>query len=192
MAHEIGHIRRRHMPWLIATLLALILVPAVALEAPLRLSGADLSAAAFASPWLGLPAAALLFLFVLFLFGWVSRRFERQADAYAACHLSRPEIDGAGTSGASRHVTPEAAATVAGALEAIARMEPLRARRPSWRHGSIAWRQAYLASIVGRPVDRLEIDRQIARIKLVTLGCLALAASYLVVTAPLVEHVSPS
>ncbi|MHC4428616.1 MAG: M48 family metalloprotease, partial [Planctomycetota bacterium] len=69
MAHEIGHIRRRHMPWLIATLLAMILVPAVAVEAPLRLSGANLSAGAFASPWFGLPAATLLFMFVLSLFG---------------------------------------------------------------------------------------------------------------------------
>ena len=118
----------------------------------------------------------MLLAVALGLFGWVSRRFERQADTFAACHLS------VAAEGDERRVTPEAAATVAGALGTIARMEPVRTRGPSWRHGSIAWRQAYLASIVGRPVDGLEIDRQVRRIKLAALAGLAVAAFYFVVS----------
>ena len=37
--------------------------------------------------------------------------------------------------------------------------------RRSWRHGSIAWRQAYLLTLIGRPLDALPIDRLIRRTK---------------------------
>ncbi len=56
-------------------------------------------------------------------------------------------------------------AVVSGALEAIGRLSAVAPNRPSWRHGSIAWRRAYLHSIVGHPERALPIDRQVRWIK---------------------------
>jgi hypothetical protein len=37
--------------------------------------------------------------------------------------------------------------------------------RPSWRHGSIRWRQEYLLGLAGAPHARLPIDRTIDLLK---------------------------
>ena len=63
----------------------------------------------------------------------------------------------------------------------IAHLNTVDPNRPSWRHGSIAWRQSYLDSIVGRPVDRLPIDVLIRRLKALALLGLMVAAASLVV-----------
>ena len=68
-----------------------------------------------------------------------------------------------------------------GALSSIARLNCVDPQRRSWRHGSIAWRQSYLQSLAGRPVDRLAIDRVVTRIKLAAL--LTLVVGVLAVTA---------
>jgi hypothetical protein len=52
------------------------------------------------------------------------------------------------------------------ALETIARLNAVPRRRFSWRHGSIAWRQRYLDSLIGRPLRGLPIDRLVRRLKL--------------------------
>ncbi len=165
MAHEIGHVRGRHMPWLLAALLAAVTLagaPLMAVETarggeePLWMRGAATA----------LAAAAALGVFCLF--GWVSRRFERQADAFAARHLSR----GGEPPGA---ITAEAVATIGGALLAIARLSAVEPQRRSWRHGSIAWRRAYLETIVGRPSNALPIDRQVGWIKALSAGVLCIA-----------------
>ena len=48
-----------------------------------------------------------------------------------------------------------------------------------WRHGSIAWRQAYLQTLIDQPVDNLAIDRQVRWIKLasavIIIGLIALS-----------------
>ncbi len=165
MAHEIGHVRSRHMPWLLAALLAAIAVawaPLLAFDAsrfdlePLWLRGAATALVAAAA------------LGVIGLFGWVSRRFERQADAFAARHLSRcGDPPGA--------ITAEAVATIGGALDTICRLSAVDPHRRSWRHGSIAWRRAYLESIVGRPCNELPIDRQVGWIKALSAGILCIA-----------------
>ena len=123
----------------------------------------------------------------LAMFGWVCRRFERQADTFAVQHLSGlahaetspgspsgAEVAAAPPSapawpefaGAKPRVTPVAAQTMCAALEAIARLNTIDINRPSWRHGSIGWRMEYLLSIVGLPIEQLPIDRLVRFIKL--------------------------
>jgi len=80
-----------------------------------------------------------------------------------------------GNGGAPTLVTEEAGRAMRGALESIAVMNTVDRHRRSWRHGSIAWRQEYLKSIVGRPVNRLPIDRLMRWIK-VTAACVLLGA----------------
>jgi Zn-dependent protease with chaperone function len=176
MAHEIGHIRRHHMPWLLAALLASIVLAVYPLyRVHLGLAVAA-EAAGGVAPWMDAAATGLIALgavAVFCVFGWVSRRFERQADTFAAWHLSRPSADGAA---APRRVTAEAAATMSTALETIARLNAVPQRRRSWRHGSIAWRRAYLQRIVDRPQAALAIDRQVRVIKALSAAVLVTAA----------------
>lgn len=233
IAHELAHVRHRHVPWLVATVAGLLTlagvvsaVPAVALVA--RGHAADGALVGWTAGGLGLAAL----VGVGFVFGWVSRRYERQADTYAVQVMSRepawatpdfssdagsgpagtsapavasvrppaamamgdrqtgPAIeeaaDIAGTRGApgtadapgtasaaarsaaatELRVQPMAVLAMTSALGATARLNGVDPERRSWRHGSIGWRQRYLAGLVGHRADGLEIDRVVRRLKL--------------------------
>lgn len=203
MAHEIGHVRHRHIPWLVMILAAALLVTSILLDGSLMLLGvAGVEAAFHLLQWM--PSVALLtavqLVIVLIVFGWVSRRFERQADTFAVKHLSahpsplpvlidrRAQADAAmhdpsdqgdhamGVGGAEEigvrsapisrdAIDPEAVLAMNRALGLICELNLVDPERPSWRHGSIAWRQRYLRSIVGAPIGDLPIDRTISRLK---------------------------
>ncbi len=167
MAHELGHVRRRHMVWLAVCAFATIgvtfsiaeqlhaLGERLGLYDPLlqrfeqqNMGGTDareLIAALF------LLAGAVAWALV---FGWISRRFERQADTFAAQHLTPPD---------SPHITEEAAESMAGALLAVAHLNHAPTDRKSWRHGSIDWRVNYLRRLPGTPTDACHIDRVVRR-----------------------------
>jgi Zn-dependent protease with chaperone function len=175
IAHEVGHVRRHHMPWMVISLLAVLLGVSFVVSLPfvaLELGGIELHGTALTiADGAGIVGAGAI---ALILFGWMSRRYERQADTFAVQHLSRsapPKSDEERPSNEVRSdiVTPEAVYTMHSALESIARLNSVDPQRRSWRHGSIAWRQSYLASIIGQPLDRLPIDRVVRRMKLVAL-----------------------
>jgi STE24 endopeptidase len=165
MAHELGHVRRRHMVWLvICALAAMYGMQAMifgGLEWADRLSG---SALLGASPWHGPLEAAALGMLVTgwwLIFGWVSRRFERQADTFAVAHLSRRYPPG---DGSAHQVDPAAVEVYCQTLMRVAAMNNMSPDRRSWRHGSIRWRCDYLRSLAGSAIDDCPIDRTIGRI----------------------------
>lgn len=201
MAHEVAHARHRHMPWLAAVLLTAVaaagflvsmvlsgiaLIPGVAgfLEA----AAADTDKAAAVQVGLEATMGAASLIAGLLVFGWASRRFEWQADAFAVQVLSRtptaeqPPAEGAAVEGgqASTHMTPAAVGAMAGALGAVAAINGIPRRKRSWRHGSIATRQARLRELAGVPIVSTPIDRTVRRIKAVA------AAGIVVVVALLV------
>lgn len=180
-AHEIAHIRRRHLPWLIGAMLAslwagaaLVTFPAEAIAAAL---GVDLAGTALDAAVRGGAVIASIVCAGL-VFGVVSRAFERQADAFAAQSLSGLHDSSAGLAeGASRVITPEATRAMAGALGAVARLNAIPAQRFFWRHGSINARRRRILALEGLPVERTPADRAAGRIKLAilaTLGALAI------------------
>ncbi len=177
MAHEIGHVRRHHMPWLVACLLSIIILTEYMIVAPiLLLSNRWFEVAPDDAPWIELTVTGLIVVAVFLGFGWVSRRFERQADTFAAQHLSGlGEVEPAPAPGV---ISGESVATMRNALMTICRLNSIDPQRKSWRHGSISWRIEYLESIVGRPLTRLRIDRQILGIKVLAAVCLAGAIGY--------------
>ncbi|MBT8484682.1 MAG: M48 family metalloprotease [Phycisphaerales bacterium] len=182
MAHEVGHVRRHHLPWLVASLIAMLMVGGGLLATPALAAHAapDLFSPA-AWRWVDLAATGVTIILLLLLFGWISRRYERQADTFAVQHLSGLGVPRApGTP--PPVVTAEAVAAMRSALDGVARTNTVDPRRRSWRHGSIAWRQAYLSTLVGRPVDGLPIDRVIRAIKI---------ASALVIVAGLLAAAWP-
>lgn len=180
MAHELGHIRKRHMPGLflcaLGSFAAITFVVEAALmglataaeqlgwaipPAPQDLSSADAQQGFV----LAVAMVASMLLWAL-SFGYISRRFERQADTFAVQHLS--EENG--------RITETAAETMIGALEQVAELNHVPTERKSWRHGSIRWRCDYLRSLVGLPVDQCPIDR---RMRMIQWGCAGLLAAAL-------------
>jgi STE24 endopeptidase len=125
-AHELGHIVHRHMAWLVVFIIVLTLF--------------NLGGGAWVGRWMSesgmsseaaqgiVIGTAYLFKFLL-LFGFVSRRFERQADVFAArtMELSRASVPDVAASEmllAARQLSAETAAS-AGASTATATCLPV-------------------------------------------------------------------
>lgn len=187
MAHELAHVRKRHMVWLLLSALALMGVVEVAalvflannglddealnrlLSVPVDASGAVLTGPALGSlgvehAWLlgTLVCAALIWALG---FGWVSRRAERQADSFAVAHLAAERGDNT--------INATDAQTMIDALQHLADLNHVRADKHSWRHGSIKWRQDYLRSLDGIPINSLAIDRLMRWVNAASLAALA-------------------
>ncbi len=181
MAHEIGHVRHHHMPWLIASLFATISVTSLIfgiLVFLLTSSATDPALSNTSTVELLGTVIAVVVLFVVF--GWVSRRFERQADTFAVQHLSQFPVNTNGESkSACPTITVESVQTMQQTLHTIARLQAVPLTRNSWRHGSIAFRSQYLASLIGRDVTALPIDRHVKGIKLIAAIALGLTVAYL-------------
>lgn len=194
MAHEIAHARYAHMPWLAGAMIASVgLASSVAGEivvGTFGLFGDDLfksdltawSRGAILGIQIGVAIGSLVVGLVLF--GAVSRRFEWQADAFAAKQLSDNEF------GPAFSVTQDGVSAMAGALESVAVLNHIAPARRSWRHGSIRARQKRLALIVGRPATQLPIDsaarwiKRITALGLLTLGVLTAREALQMQSAP--------
>lgn len=146
-AHEVAHVKKRHMIWL-----AVAILGSAVLGGELTALIADLfGLSGFAATVAGVVVSLTAVVLVL---GLVSRRFEWQADAFAARHLSQADQE-------SPVITHEAASAMSGALARVARLNGMPESRFTWRHGSIAARRRRLGALVGTPADRLPIDRKV-------------------------------
>jgi len=203
MAHELAHVKKHHMFWMaicIFAIMGLLLAIGEGLQLLLTHQNWPFTAPQFHQHWqIGLLAFALAGWAPIF--GWISRRFERQADAFALKYLTRhptqsemstpafitPEMPQSistardtdpPSNDSSQRVTYEAAATMVDALAQVALINNIHPRRKSWRHGSIAWRQHHLRNLVGVPINRLPIDRHVRMIQwgamLLLIGWIAL------------------
>lgn len=184
MAHEVGHVRRKHLWWMGAAIIAIVLCT----EAAWRFAfvAVQLLVALPEVLWIPLEiTAAVTSMAATFIaFGWVSRRFERQADTFAVQHLTRWEAHQA-------RITPDAVYAMTGALGAVSSLNAIDPERPSWRHGSIRWRQDYLRGLIGRPAEGLGIDRLVASIKLATILMILLSGGLLLLPWLYSEVVAP-
>lgn len=173
IAHEVAHVRRKHLPWLLVTTATALVLAGLAATA----------AVAAAPPVSGSPelirhtaeSAALVAGLIagVLTFGAVSRRFERQADAFAAQTLSLLPTDPA--SSPSPRITADAVNAMTGALAAVARFNHIPQTRFGFRHGSIARRIRNLSVLVGEPAAHLPIDRTVTRIKRAALAGIAIS-----------------
>jgi len=175
MAHELAHVRRHHLFWLMAAAAGTLGALEVAMAWGFTLTGD--AALAEIGLWQNRMAAygglAVMVVIWAAVFGWVSRRFERQADSLAAVSLATQRYEAEGVSCEGGVVIGEQdAMAVADALGRVAALNHMPLRRPSWRHGSIAWRQRNLRSLAGQRTDKLSIDRQVRRIKWASLAVL--------------------
>ena len=160
MAHELGHVRRRHLLWFIVVIIAAFTFGGLIMEPLWPLFGAVQVESAFDATRILLSAGGA-FAVGLWIFGWASRRFERQADAFAVQLLS-------GRTGAVA-ATPQAISSVVQALLGVCRSTGASPSRHSWRHGSIASRVDALEAMEGVELSRFPIDRTVRAIKLASL-----------------------
>lgn len=164
VAHEVAHLKLRHMLWL-----------GLAVLATVGLTGWLLTAIDYALPPLRpfineATAAVATLTAVVLVFGFVSRRFEWQADAFAVRHISK-DCD------SDTHVSATGWGAVTGALTQVAMANNMSMRRWSWRHGSLADRCRRAKALHGRSTSRaFPIDIQAASIKVLTV--VVIVASY--------------
>ena len=173
--HEIGHVRHRHIPFfllfalmgwvLVGALMELLALGSIQPDAPLGLS-------VFSIQVVGVVATVA---FWGFGFGWVSRRFERQADVFAArnvmldaddcdvpCAVHPGEQTTRSTAG---RVCATGAALFAAALNRVALLNGIPHEERSWRHSSIGSRVRFLHELAGDPHLAAAFDRTLLRIK---------------------------
>lgn len=184
-AHEVGHVRLRHMVWLGVTVLACVFGVSVLTEVLLwGVIGLDPEGST------GSAVGLVMTLSVIFVaFGAVSRGFERQADAFAARHMSGALIgrsDGpTGEAIAGEGVFSAAGvACMAEALLNVAALNGIAPDRFTWRHGSITGRVEHLRSLEGKPLGRVRADRRAALLKRLSLVGLVLGVLVMILVAP--------
>jgi Zn-dependent protease with chaperone function len=173
VAHEVAHVKRKHLPWLLASTAVAAVATGAAISWTLVSTQEATGVSQALHDALALGGAAAVGVFV---FGFVSRRFERQADAFAAQTLTRTLESGEGAD--RSRILPEAAAAMSGALASVARLNHIPQTRFGFRHGSIALRIRNINALVGSDAVAAPIDRMVQRTKRATIvGALLVAAA---------------
>jgi Zn-dependent protease with chaperone function len=153
-AHELGHVIHWHLFWLAATLTALIML----VSGPGQVLADGLASLRHPLPdWVQwtLLGGAGLGAFAL-VYGFVSRKFERQADVFAARTVQGfvdPPL------GPPVYVGRHGADVFCSALRRIAAVNNIPEATPSWSHGSILRRMRFLADLGEDPSRTAAFDR---------------------------------
>jgi len=190
--HEVGHVKHAHTAYYLAFMVGSLAVigRATQLFAD-SLPGWWPAAGAYLehnqewlASWLALPSLAVLAAYIFGVFGFLSRRCERQADIYGcrAVSCDRPDCAGHDDS-----VTPAAAgrglciagiSTFISALNKVAWLNGISRTRPgflhSWQHSTIARRVDFLTRIAAEPAEERHFQRRVFWTKTILLVAVAL------------------
>ncbi len=184
--HEIGHVAHRHLGFFAVYCLGSLGVVAMAAESARWAIGEETAAAGTALAMAPGAVAAVVGLGCFFgLFGYVSRRFERQADVYGcrsiSCALADcpPHLDANAPEAPDQpagRLCPVGIATFVSGLNEVAALNRTDPGDWSWRHGSIAGRTAFLAALAENTAAEPRFQAEIRRLKLVVGLAIAAAA----------------
>ncbi len=182
--HEVGHVKHRHMP-LYLGFLFLSMIGIMGL-----LSRIDPGRWTYLQ--LGGQAMVLVVLggYIWLVFGFLSRRCERQADLYGckavSCSRAHCEVHEAGPlpseplgerPGGQLELCPTGIRTFIGALEKVASLNGIERSKPSWQHSSIARRVAFLEEVLRDPDRERHFQRRLGLVKLALLAVLVAAVA---------------
>lgn len=192
--HEVGHIAHRHLMFFGLFFLGSLGV--LALLASVARQWLGLGPGGWTERWLPGPmmveAAEQLVLlgligaYLLLVFGFLSRRFERQADVYGCRAVScgreicPPHQDLNAVEDLAPvpfDLCPVGIRIFADALENVARENGIDTGRHSWRHGSIRRRIRFLEGLEGRPERVRRFQARLARLRVGLVVMLALASA---------------
>jgi STE24 endopeptidase len=185
--HEVGHVAHRHLPFFGFFFLGSLGVLALAARL-FSLSETWIAGISWIPSDLLEPAGDLmegaavlgcLGLFFFFVFGQLSRRFERQADVFGckvvSCdspvcppHLDPDEREAVSWPrySSASPLCPVGIQIFAHALESVAIHNGIDAKSPSWRHGSIASRIAFLENLQAQPDAESRFQRSVRAFRL--------------------------
>jgi STE24 endopeptidase len=173
-AHEAGHLRHRHLLWFVVFFVTALLTLSGPSDLAARGLATWLAIGADAAQWVMLVTTIAVFVY---LFGVVSRHFERQADAYAARAIQVLN-DNTHDDPTTHPIGPAGVEAVAAALRQVARVNHmptgptprtgnvfrrtiarLFAGLDHYRHPSIAERIAHLERLT-EPTTLQRFDRR--------------------------------
>ncbi len=190
--HEVGHARHHHMlTYLVFLLLSVAALAALwggVVQTAQALGAGGTQGAEVVGQLLGagglrvVPFVALMGAYVFVVFGFLSRRCERQADLFGCRAVSCGQTyctdhyaDGPPQRGEG--LCPTGIRTFISALEKVAYLNGISRDRPgwlqSWQHSTIAKRVEFLQRVLFDPTLERRFQRQVLRIKCVLLLGLA-------------------
>ncbi|MBY0527005.1 MAG: M48 family metalloprotease [Gemmataceae bacterium] len=187
--HEVGHVKHYHMIYYLSFLFMSLVA--------LYMMGEMLAQAAIAQwpglePWLNeantwvvLPFLSSLVLYIFVVFGFLSRRCERQADIYGCRAVSCGRCDCPHHADEvkllpdGRGLCPTGIRTFIQALEKVAQLNGMSRSKPgwlqSWQHSTIARRVEFLQHMLADPHLEPRFQRRVGQVKwalIVGLGAL--------------------
>jgi STE24 endopeptidase len=184
--HEIGHVKHHHMAYYLAFLVLGLMVVAgmwnlLAVDAPTT----------YVSVLEVVPLITLAGAYIFIVFGFLSRRCERQADIYGcrAVSCSRNDCPGHEHEPAlapyGLGLCPTGIKIFVNALEKVARINGISRSRPgwlqSWQHSTIARRVEFLQELLQEPEKEPRFQRTVFLVKcgllVLLLGCFWLLGS---------------
>jgi STE24 endopeptidase len=181
--HEVGHVKHRHMLYYLGFLSGSVLVLWLGGERLVPLVNQVPAVARWIDPTPErahellsmLPPAALMLGYVFVVFGFVSRRCERQADVFGCRTVSclRGDCPGHQTHDllpeGGTGLCPTGIRTFMRALEKVALVNGISRDRPgflqSWQHGTIARRVQFLQGVLADPAEERRFQRRVAAVK---------------------------
>ncbi len=193
--HEVGHQRHGHL-WLYAAfiMLSVIDLTALALWSAKRLGGSIDPSAPDAAWWLALPPVGLAAGYIFLVFGFLSRRCERQADVFGcravscantACTGHNPDTD---FPEAGNALCPTGIRTFVRALERVELLhgadDPAPDRRSTrvlrgvlgwlraWQHGPVRRRVEFLLRLIDDPARERRFQRRALAVRVALMAAL--------------------
>jgi Zn-dependent protease with chaperone function len=178
--HEVGHIKHHHPLYYLLFLLASVVVVAGVWAVVSAALGPEDGTAAVASAApreavTALPFLAMMGAYVFVVFGFVSRRCERQADIYGCRAVSCATRTCGGHDGGTvlvprgQSLCATGIGTFVSALEKVARLNGMSRERPgwlsSWLHSTIARRVDFLQQLAANPEAERHFQRAVRRVK---------------------------
>jgi STE24 endopeptidase len=148
-AHELGHVKHRHLAWFVVfflTVSSCLFTLLAILEDHLKLTQTS-------HEIFDLSSMLISGTILLVSYGFLSRWFERQADVYAARTLERESL--------SEPLPPHTtgATIFASALERVAIVNNIPINARNWTHGSIQSRMRYIKRLGRDPEVAQKFDR---------------------------------
>jgi Zn-dependent protease with chaperone function len=174
--HEVGHVRHHHMFYYLGFLMLSLTAVAGLWDAATRHAPAALQLFLQTHGDLQvLPLVAIVCAYIFVVFGFLSRRCERQADIFGcravscsleACADHTPDTP---LSPQGKHLCPTGIRTFINALEKVALLNGISRSRPgwlqSWQHSTIARRVEFLQRLLADPSLEPRFQRTVGLVK---------------------------
>jgi STE24 endopeptidase len=176
--HEVGHVKHSHMLYYLGFLFTSLIVLMLAGQVVagfVTKQYPDLSFLEDDGGWVVLPFLSSLVLYIFVVFGFLSRRCERQADIFGCRAVSCSQADCPGHAADAallpegRGLCPTGIRTFIQALEKVANLNGISRSRPgwlqSWQHSTIARRVEFLQRMLADPGLEPRFQRRVGQVK---------------------------